>query len=487
MLHHNQAAAVVAHERAHMVGVAEKEIRKLRKPWWLWIAAASCIGALAVGAYAMFVRPPSARVVINLPVELGDASLSYFLDGNPIESQALAQPIDLPLGRHELAVNRGSMVLRRFEFNVARSSEPIQLTELLPPLSDDPDRTAAELVQMLGGSVSIAPNAMTFLGPKERLPDGPCKPVSVKLGAKDLSAIHAEVLGRSKSIRGIAFGSVPTDCWRHFAALPNLQRLSVAKRNLSEADIEQIGKLVTLLSLAIAGPNVNDKTLTHLKGLTKLEILDLSGSAVTDAGLSNLPGIRLSELHLSGTPITNNCTTALENLKTLRRLDVADTKIDNDGVADLVDRLPECWVSPPVVVDAGVARQIAALEAQFARNPNTYDFVLHNSLRHNYQDAKSFRKLFYHCNIILRNQVMEEYTLGCIGGDKKEGDVNRLLEWARRFPEYRFVVAAARIRAAEMVADQSQARQLLQQVIKLPGSDLDAYRDEARKRLAALP
>jgi hypothetical protein len=481
--------AVLADDRRQMLATVDAAVRKRRKPWWVWLAGAGGLGILVAVAVLAFVRTPTATVVLNLGVDLADATLSYFLDARPIGAEALAGPIDLPVGRHELTVNRGPTVLRRFEFEVARGGGPnVALVELPPPLSDDPDRAAAELVQLLGGSVALATQPTAFYGPHDDLPVGPCKPVWVKLGSRVPSPANLEVLSHAAGIRGLELGSGPADGWQWLADRPALEQLVVEGRGLTEDDLAQIGKIGGLKSLTLSGPHVDDRSTKHLRGLARLEVLNLSGSVVGNVTLANLAGLPLKELSLAGTRVTNAGVATLENLKTLRRLDVTDSKINNDGIANLIDRLPECWVTPALVIPAGLAATIADLEAKLARNPTGFNYGIHNGLRHNYWLAKEHRKQRYHREVIFRNSVMDDYTLrcACSHSTDKEVSAQRLIRVAESDPENRCTVAACHIRAAELMADKAEAKRLFQSVIDTPGKDLNAYRAEARKRLAAL-
>jgi hypothetical protein len=70
-----------------------------------------------------------------------------------------------------------------------------------------------------------------------------------------------------------------------------------------------------------ARPAWNDGRVLDLKGLPHLQEIDLSGSEVTDRGLAHLV-----------------------NFKMLRRVDVRDTKVTADGIAELKKHLPECEI-----------------------------------------------------------------------------------------------------------------------------------------------
>ena len=96
--------------------------------------------------------------------------------------------------------------------------------------------------------------------------------------------------------------------------------------------VEKLGGRVTrddklpgkpVIGVNLAGTNVTDAGLKELKDFKQLTSLDVSWSKqVTDAGLKEL-----------------------KDLKQLTRLNLADTKVTDDGVAELQKALPGCKIT----------------------------------------------------------------------------------------------------------------------------------------------
>jgi mono/diheme cytochrome c family protein len=93
--------------------------------------------------------------------------------------------------------------------------------------------------------------------------------------------------------------------------------LNLAGSKVTDAGLEQVGKLANLRRLHLEKTAVTDAGLAHLKNLANLEYLNLYGTAVTDAGLANLAG-----------------------MKNLRSLYLWQTKVTPDGAAALKKSLP---------------------------------------------------------------------------------------------------------------------------------------------------
>lgn len=76
----------------------------------------------------------------------------------------------------------------------------------------------------------------------------------------------------------------------HIGHLRRLEALWLAPPTMTDAGLAQLEGLTNLklMNISLSGTRVTDTGLVHLKGLECLEGLDLRGTSVTDAGVSEL-------------------------------------------------------------------------------------------------------------------------------------------------------------------------------------------------------
>jgi hypothetical protein len=85
--------------------------------------------------------------------------------------------------------------------------------------------------------------------------------------------------------------------------------------------------------LQMANGDVTDKTLELLKGMTRLHELDLSDSSITDNGLANLSGLPLERLRLARTKVTDaGFTDHIAGIDTLKMVDVSGTDVKPETI-----------------------------------------------------------------------------------------------------------------------------------------------------------
>ena len=122
-----------------------------------------------------------------------------------------------------------------------------------------------------------------------------------------------------------------------------------------------------------------------------------------------------------------------------------------------------------------------AVYRQRAAESAAFNWALQNELRH-FHGAKNPERSFYHCDVILRNSVMDDYILNTLGhwAKEEETQVKNLLESARRYPSFGFITAACSLRAAEVTSDKALRLELVKRVASLEGDELETYRTMAR-------
>lgn len=124
----------------------------------------------------------------------------------------------------------------------------------------------------------------------------------------------------------------------------------LANFSLTDEDIATVGKISTLSVFLIDyAPNVTDNGIKHLSGLKSLRILELSNTRITDEGLRYLKALpNLESLDLNGNIITDKGLSHLQALPKLIQLKLEGTNVTNAGLA-IIEKMPNIrylWVGP---------------------------------------------------------------------------------------------------------------------------------------------
>ena len=104
-------------------------------------------------------------------------------------------------------------------------------------------------------------------------------------------------------------------------------------------------KLPKLTTLSLARAQVTDAGLKELGQLAQLTTLSLEGTPLTDAGLAELVRLRaLKSLTVMDTKITDEAVATLSQMKQLTYLGVSEKQVGKDGGEALKKALPKCDV-----------------------------------------------------------------------------------------------------------------------------------------------
>jgi hypothetical protein len=265
--------------------------------------AAAALLVIAVTAAVLLLRPARGTVIVEpadpaAEVRLGVARIHLADDdGRMYTLEPGERSRSVPPGVYRVMIVGGERLdpdparveVRRGERSAVRIVVVPNMVRprKLPPV--DPERTAAEWVRGLGGTLglSLPGGKSREVGPKDGLPAGPFTIRNVRMSlAKDVPGqLH------------------------HLAALKDLQALELTDCRVGDADLADIGAIPALKALAVsvtAEPGrVTDAGLVHLSRLTRLERLILAGQLVSDAGLAHLADLTaLQVVGLSGTRVT---------------------------------------------------------------------------------------------------------------------------------------------------------------------------------------
>jgi hypothetical protein len=153
----------------------------------------------------------------------------------------------------------------------------------------------------------------------------------------------------------------------HVAKLVNLEVLHFGGAHITDEGLRQLRDLTKLRDLGMAHIDIGDKGLEYLRQFPHLQVLRVGGGRITDNGLANLayltgletlyvngPRItnrglvhlgkltRLSSLDLSGTSISDRGLDHLRTLQNLTRLNVKGTKVSAQAISRFKKAVPKC-------------------------------------------------------------------------------------------------------------------------------------------------
>src|SRR5690349_1746689 len=118
--------------------------------------------------------------------------------------------------------------------------------------------------------------------------------------------------------------------------LPNLQRLNLARTDLTDDSLPHLKVLAQLRELDLTGTSVSSRGLEPLQGLTKMQALNLSSTQVNDQGLTYLKGMKdLRTLNLALTEVSDKGLEAVAGLTKLQHLNLNSTQVTNYGLRHL--------------------------------------------------------------------------------------------------------------------------------------------------------
>jgi hypothetical protein len=250
-----------------------------------------------------------------------------------------------------------------------------------------PDRSAAEWVLSLGGSVVVG------VGGQDRevkaaadLPPPPFRLKGVNLIGNQ--RVNDAGLARLKDCPSLTFldlggTGVGDEGLAHLKGCKDLRELWLWGTRVSDAGLAPLAGCQGLTHLGLWDTQVGDAGLGHLaacKGLTWLAVsrtrvtdaglahfgsckgltgLGLDGTGVTDAGLASFKGCEgLSTLWLSGTSVTDAGVSPFKGCTKLADLRLRNTKVTAPKVAELREALPGCKIE----WDGGVIEPRAGLD-----------------------------------------------------------------------------------------------------------------------------
>ena len=158
---------------------------------------------------------------------------------------------------------------------------------------------------------------------------------SLSLHAVRLSDAGRKALGKLESLEGLELSNEADDeTLAHLTGLKHLKYL-VASTETTNAGLFHIGKMSSLRSLDLAHTRITDDGLRHLVGL-KITELDVRGTGISDRGVAYLAQLpELSELYLPETAITDAAALYLAKLRRLESLGLGHTALTDAAIPNL--------------------------------------------------------------------------------------------------------------------------------------------------------
>jgi internalin A len=138
--------------------------------------------------------------------------------------------------------------------------------------------------------------------------------------------------------------------------LPNLRSLNFERTQLTDAALQEIGKIFSLKELNLERTGTSDRGLSYLTGLQQLHKLNLSGNKLTGASWDSLSKFaQLTELDLSDNEKLGVGSMSIAKLQRLHTLDLNNTQTSDALLEQLSDstQLRHFDVSGTSVTDRG--------------------------------------------------------------------------------------------------------------------------------------
>jgi len=227
------------------------------------------------------------------------------------------------------------------------------------PLSEDPDRRAAEYVLSIGGIVRVNELDDNING-IAALPREAFRLTSVDLERNKQATDEAlAVLKDCKSLMILNLWATPVSDagLAHFRDCKNLIRVDLNDTKVSDTGLVHLKDCKNLVHLNLSGTGVSDAGLVHFKVCKGLKSLLLWGTKVTDAGLVQFEGCKeLDDLSLGNTQVSDAGLTPFKDCQ-LIHLKLEFTRVTDAGLVFLKEskNLRNLYLRKTRVTDKGLA------------------------------------------------------------------------------------------------------------------------------------
>lgn len=141
----------------------------------------------------------------------------------------------------------------------------------------------------------------------------------------DLPQLRSLVLNKTKV----------TDEFLHDANRSTVSRLALAGTSIGDAGIKHLRGSIRMWDLNLSATQITNACLDDLATLTNLQMLDLSSTKIDGEGLKKLAPLKLHDLNLENTSIGDSAVDTLVALAPAGTLRLTDTKVSMDGLCKL--------------------------------------------------------------------------------------------------------------------------------------------------------
>ena len=178
----------------------------------------------------------------------------------------------------------------------------------------------------------------------------------------------------------------------------NLKQLELARTKVANKKLDSIAKITQLERLSLAQTNITDAGMARLQSLKNLRVLNLRGTAIGDAGIEALKSFtHLEDLNLAETQVTDSGIQILRRFKELKYLDLRGTQLSDDGLMLLSDSpaLRRVSISQTKVTPDGFREfnKSKDLVARFLRQRPIPETNLVDAMKVSDEDAVKIKKL----------------------------------------------------------------------------------------------
>jgi Leucine-rich repeat (LRR) protein len=215
----------------------------------------------------------------------------------------------------------------------------------------DPNRTGAEMVLALGGSVVIGTPGKVGRPIKPGEPFPPeffqLRQIELRDAKKPLGELPATLarlaFAKFDRLQSIDLSGTPLSEIGFLAPIHGLQDLNLARTGIGEKDLAGLPKLKRLV---LDGIDIHGPGLEILAKQPELTDLSLGCPSITDLLVKKVAELkRLKRLSLVGADLSDVGIRHLEGLTNLTDLDLRQTKVTKDGVSVLQKALPQCRIT----------------------------------------------------------------------------------------------------------------------------------------------
>jgi serine/threonine protein kinase len=130
------------------------------------------------------------------------------------------------------------------------------------------------------------------------------------------------------------------------SSLKSIVELSLTETNIDDDDLKHLSDLQELTFLNLVGTKINGEGFKYLTDLPQLCQMILSRTEVDDSGLLNLANMKVTQLTLDDTHVTDSSSEILSEMKSLKEINLSNLGFSETQLSQLRQKLPQCRITP---------------------------------------------------------------------------------------------------------------------------------------------